>query len=45
MENAFGILANRFGCLLTMLTKHNRASTVESTVLACVCLHNIMRVR
>ncbi len=41
VENAFGILANRFQCLLTTLKQqpHN----VESIILACVCLHNITR--
>ncbi|WAQ94073.1 hypothetical protein MAR_006544 [Mya arenaria] len=42
-SGTFGILPNRFGCLLTM-SKQN-PSTVESIVLACVCLHTIMRVR
>ncbi|XP_041349545.1 protein ALP1-like [Gigantopelta aegis] len=42
VENAFGILANCFSCLLTTL-RHN-PSTVESIVLACVCLHNVMRI-
>lgn len=40
-ENAFGILGNRFGCLLTTLRQ--RPKTVESIVLACICLHNLMR--
>ena len=43
VENAFGILANRFRCLLTTLaTTHDTASFV---VQACLCLHNIMRMR
>lgn len=43
VENAFGILANSFQCLLTTLKlePHN----VESIILVSVCLHNIMRVR
>ena len=43
VENAFGILANRFGCLLT--TMRQRPKVVEKIVLACICLHNLMRMR
>ena len=43
MENAFGILANRFQCLLTMLRQE--PETVGSIVLACCCLHNLMQMR
>ena len=43
VENAFGILANRFQCLITTLKQQPK--NVESIVLACVCLHNIMRMR
>ena len=41
VENAFGILANRFRCLLTIMAQepHN----VTSVVLACVTLHNIIK--
>ena len=42
-ENAFGILVNRFGCLLTTMRQH--PDTVTSIVIACLCLHNIMRLR
>ena len=40
VENAFGILANLFRCLLTTMVQepHN----VISIVLACVTLHNII---
>ena len=41
--NAFGIIANRLGCLLTTMNQHN--DTVTSIVLACCVLHNIMRIR
>jgi hypothetical protein len=43
VENGFGILANRFRCLLTTL-----ATIPDTTVRiteACLCLHNLMRMR
>ncbi len=43
VENAFGILAHRFQCLLT--TMRQTPQTVTSIVLACICLHNLMRLR
>ena len=43
VENAFGIMANRFGCLLTIMSQ--KPETVTSIVLACCTLHNIMRLR
>ena len=43
VENAFGILANRFRCLLT--TMQQDLENVKSIVLACICLHNVMRIR
>ena len=43
VDNAFGIMANRFGCLLT--TMNQNKDTVTSIVLGCCVLLNIMRVR
>lgn len=42
-ENAFGILANRFGCFLTTLAL--QPVNVVSVVLSALCLHNLMRIR
>ena len=43
VENAFGILSNRFQVLLTTM-RHN-PSTVKVIVKACIVLHNLMRIR
>lgn len=43
VENAFGILANRFQVILTTMGQH--ADTVRLIVKACVLLHNLMRTR
>ena len=42
VENAFNIMFNRFGCLLT--TMNQNKDTVTSIELACCVLHNIMRI-
>ena len=43
VENGFGILANRFRCLLTTL--QHAVETSQVIVRACLCLHNLMRER
>ena len=43
VENTFGILANRFMCLL--MTLQQEPETVGCIVLSCCCLHNLMRMR
>jgi hypothetical protein len=42
-ENAFGILANRFQCLIKVL--NHKPETVKTITLACLSLHNLMRER
>jgi len=41
VENAFGILVNRFGCLMT--TMRVKPETATDIVLSCCCLHNLLR--
>lgn len=41
--NCFGILAHRYQCLMTTLRQ--KPSTVVAIVLACLCMHNLMRIR
>jgi hypothetical protein len=43
VENAFGILSNRFRVMLS--TIHMEPEVVTDLVMACVCLHNLMRIR
>ena len=42
-ENAFGMLASHFRCLLT--TMQQDVETVKDITMACFCLHNLMRIR
>jgi hypothetical protein len=43
VENAFGILTNRFRVLLS--TIYMEPEVVTDLVMACVCLHNLLRIR
>ena len=43
VENAFGLLAQRWQLLLT--TMMQKPETVRTIVETCVCLHNLMRIR
>lgn len=43
VENAFGIMASRFQCLYTALRQ--QTSTLDSIILCCVVLHNLLRSR
>jgi len=43
VENAFGILANRFRCLLGRL--YQKPNLAVQMVMAMLCLHNVMRAR
>ncbi len=42
VENAFGILSNRFGRLLTTLRQ--QPPVVRDVILSCICLHNLMQI-
>lgn len=41
VENAFGILVNKWGCMGT--TMRQTPKTVSAIVIACCCLHNLLR--
>ena len=43
VENAFGILAMRFQCLLGCLNQS--PETIDSIILGCITLHNLHRIR
>ncbi len=40
VENTFGILVNRFGCLLSTLKQQPRV--VIDVILSCICLHKLV---
>ena len=42
VENAFGILANRFRFLLGAMMQNTE--TVKTIVMACICVHNLLRI-
>ncbi len=42
-ENAFGILANRYACLLSVIKFQPKIAT--NIILAAICCHNLMRMR
>lgn len=43
VENSFGILVNRFQVLMT--TMQHAPGTVRLIISACICLHNLMRMK
>ena len=43
VENAFGILAHRWRCILSTMQQEHE--TVKDIVSACLCMHNMMRMR
>ena len=43
VENAFWMLANHLGCLLTTLKEN--PETVTNLILACICVENIIGLR
>ena len=42
VENAFGILVNRFRCLLGAMMQNTE--TVKIIVMDCICVHNLLRI-